>query len=118
MRRREFALEAHVGRIEVEENEVGTIGTVDTRIPRVHVDAAHVDHPEQRELVVDERIADHALALSIPRRRWKRAFRNPGGHMGRSVLLKEVAAVDPIGIALHRERLLRRCGTRAGAIRR
>ena len=48
--------EAHVlGRIEVEENEVGAVGLVDARVPHVHVDAAHVHHPEQRELVVDER---------------------------------------------------------------
>ena len=37
---------------------------VDPRVPRVHVDAAHVRHPEQRELVVHERERDLAFACS------------------------------------------------------
>ena len=36
-------------RVEVEEDEVRPVGPVDARVPRVHVDAAHVHHPEQRE---------------------------------------------------------------------
>ena len=46
------------GRVEVEEDEVGPVGLVDPRVPRVQVDTAHVHHPEQRELVVDERRLD------------------------------------------------------------
>ena len=48
----------HLGRrIEVEEDEVRPVRAIDTRVPGVHVDAAHVHHPEQRELVVDDRKA-------------------------------------------------------------
>ena len=54
-------LEADVlGRVEVEEHPVGPLGLVDARRPRVQVDAAHVHHPEQRELVVDERVVDRS----------------------------------------------------------
>ena len=39
----------HLGRrVEIEEDEVRPVGLVDARVPRVHVDAAHVHHPEQR----------------------------------------------------------------------
>ena len=48
--------EVHVGgRIEVEENEVRSVRLVDARVPGIHVDAPHVHHPKQRQLVVDER---------------------------------------------------------------
>ena len=47
-----------VRRIEVEEHEVGPVRPVDARVPRVHVDAAHVHHPEERRLVVHERRLD------------------------------------------------------------
>ena len=55
------------GRVEVEEHEVGPVGLVDPRVPRVQVDAAHVHHPEQRELVVDERRVDLALLAAATR---------------------------------------------------
>ena len=37
-----------VGRVEVEEDEVGPVGLVDARVPGVHVDAVHLHHPEER----------------------------------------------------------------------
>src|SRR5919106_380100 len=48
-------------RVEVEEHPIGPLGPVDPRVPRVHVDAAHVHHPEEPQLVVHERIADRPL---------------------------------------------------------
>ena len=54
-------------RVEVEEHEVGPVGLVDPRVPRVHVDAAHVHHPEQRELVVHERRVDPLRCRGLSR---------------------------------------------------
>ncbi len=93
----------HLGRrVEVEEHEVGPVGPVDPRVPRVHVDAAHVRHPEQRELVVHEREVDlFALRGPLPCRDECAVGRNPVGHVRRGVLLEE--------------RLARRCRRDTGA---
>ena len=53
-----------LGGIEVEHDPVGPLRAVGARRPGVHVDAAHVDHPEERELVVDERVVDHRFSPS------------------------------------------------------
>jgi hypothetical protein len=90
--------------IEVEQHEVRPIGPVDARVPRVHVDAAHVDHPEERVLLVDDRRLDPP---ALPRRRACRDLdpeaRDPVGHVRRRVLLEERLAERPVGIAAHRE---------------
>ena len=98
--------EADVGRrVEVEEHPVGPRRLVDPRVPGVHVDAAHVHHPEQRELVVHEREVDHpALRRLVARRGLERPRRDPVGHVLRRVLLEEELALPPVRIALHRER--------------
>ena len=100
-------LEADVGRrIEVEEHEVGAVGLVDARVPRVHVDAAHVHHPEQRVLVVHDRRLDPLLASRGDSRveTCTRNARDPLRHVRRRVLLEERLAVRAVGIAAHRER--------------
>ena len=68
--------------IEVEEHEIGAGRLVDARIPRVHVDAAHVDHPQQRRLVIDEREV-HPLLLTRLRACWdvRAGSRNPGRYV-------------------------------------
>ena len=93
------------GRIEVEEDEVGPVGPVDARVPRVHVDAAHVDHPEKRVLVVHERRVDPALLRRpLARRDLDVEARDPLRHVRRRVLLEERLAVRPVWIPAHRER--------------
>src|SRR4051794_23214615 len=95
------------GRIEVEEDEVGTVGLVDSRVPRVHVDAAHVGHPDQGVLVVDQRRVDPALPRRpLPRRDLHVEARDPLRHSLRRVLLKERLAVRAVGVAPHRERAI------------
>ena len=98
--------EADVGRgVEVEEDEVGPVGLVDARVPRVHVDAAHVDHPEQCVFVVDDGGVDPAfLRRSLARRDLHVEARDPLGHALRCVFLEERLAISAVGIATHRER--------------
>ena len=50
-------------RIEVEQHVVWAVGSVAARGPHVQVDGAVFDHPEERGLVVDERVA-HELAAA------------------------------------------------------
>jgi len=50
--------EATVGRVEVEEHEVRPLGLVDAGVPRVHVDAVHLHHPEHCLGRVEEREVD------------------------------------------------------------
>jgi hypothetical protein len=97
--------EADVGcGIEVEEDEVRSSRPVDPRVPRVQVDTAHVHHPEQRQLVVDHRRADlPAAPRRLARGHLELACGNPLRHVHRSVLLEEVAALDPVRVALHGE---------------
>ena len=55
-----------LGGVEVEHHPVGTLGAIDPRRPRVQVDAAHVRHPQERELVVHDRVVDDApLAVRV-----------------------------------------------------
>ena len=61
------------------------------------------DHPEQRELVVDERVVD-GLLLALARRGRQRRCADPVRHVRRRVLLEEVLALPAVGVALHRER--------------
>ena len=96
-------LELAVRRVEVEEDEVGTRRLVDARVPRVHVDAVLLHHPEDRLARVEEREVDEPrpslawLRLELPRR-------DPVGHAPRRLLLEERLAVDAVGPPLHRER--------------
>ena len=86
-------------RVEVEEDEVRPLRLVDPRVPGVHVDAAHVRHPEQRELVVHERDVDHPL-LRATRATSSHERRRVGStrHVLRRVLLEEeLAARSPSG---------------------
>ena len=92
-----------VGRVEVEHDPVGAVGLVDARGPGVHVDAAHVDHPQEREVVVDERVVDDPLLAVAGRGRERRAL-DPVRHVRRRVLLEEELALPAVGVALHRER--------------
>jgi hypothetical protein len=67
-RNRDHVVESRpLRRVEVEHDPVGALGLVHPRRPHVHVDAAHVDHPEERELVVHERVLDELL-LAFPGR--------------------------------------------------
>ena len=84
------SLKVDVGRrVEVEEDEVGAVGLVDPRVPRVHVDAAHVHHPEERVLVVHDRRLDPLLAR---RRVTRRDLRAEGAGSSRAC-----ASVRPSG---------------------
>jgi hypothetical protein len=95
--------ELPVRRVEVEEHEVGSLGLVDPRVPGVHVDAVHLHHPEERELVVHEREVDEPrLALSRPGAEPLR--RDPVRLALGRVLLEEEAARGPLPEPLHRER--------------
>ena len=96
-------LEAAVGRIEIEEDEVGTVRLVDARVPRVHVDAVVLHHEEHRLGRVHERKVDEPRAtLARPRPELPR--RDPVRQVLRRLLLEEHLARDPVRIALHRER--------------
>ena len=99
-------LETDVGRrIEIEEHEVGTVRLVDARVPRVHVDATHVHHPEQAQLVVHEReVHPLLLARRLARRDEGAVGRDPVRHVRRRVFLEEPPGLDPVGPAHHRER--------------
>ena len=93
-----------LGRVEVEHDPVGPVGLVDARRPRVQVDAAHVRHPQERELVVHERVVDDLL-LALARRCRERALRSiHSGMCDGALLLEEVLALPAVGVALHRER--------------
>ncbi len=92
-----------VGGVQVEHHPVGALGLVDARIPRVHVDAAHVDHPQEREVVVDERVVDDPL-LAVAGRGREGGALDPVRHVRRRVLLEEELALPAVGVALHRER--------------
>jgi hypothetical protein len=102
-----------VGRIEVEEHEVRPVGLVDPRVPRVHVDAVHLHHPEQRVGGVDEREVDHARA-ALARERLEPARRDPRRDALRRLLLKEAPAGQPLAPALHRERTVAQVGHEHG----
>ena len=70
-------LEAAVGRIEIEEDEVGTVRLVDARVPRVHVDAVVLHHEQHCFGRVDERKVDEARA-ALARMRPELARGDPG----------------------------------------
>ena len=92
-------------RIEIEEHEVRPVRLVDARVPRVHVDAVHLHHPEQRLARVDEREVDEPrLALAAARPRAELARLDPRRDPLRRLLLEERAARQPFAPALHRER--------------
>ena len=54
--------EAVVGRIEIEQDEVGTVRLGDARVPRVHVDAVVLHHEQHRFRGVHERKVDEPRA--------------------------------------------------------
>ena len=86
-------------RIEVEVEIVGTIDVVAARVPRVQVDAAEVDDPEQRRQVLDHREIDHAARAVRDR-----AGLDPLGPRRRRALHEERLAGGAVGIALHHHR--------------
>ena len=92
-----------VGWVEIEEDEVGAVGLVDARVPRVHVDAVVLDHEEHCFDGVHEREVDEARA-AFARVRTELARRDPWGQVLRRLLLEERFPVDAVRIALHRER--------------
>src|SRR5580765_3367456 len=96
------------GWVEVEQDEIGTVGLVDARVPRVHVDAVHLHHPEQRLAAVDEREVDEArlaLVLSLASGPGAElARRDPVRDPLRRLLLEERAALETLAPPLHRER--------------
>ncbi len=94
-----------LGRVEVEHHPVGPLGAVGARCPGVHVDAAHVHHPEEGELVVDEGVVDDPL-LALTGRRRERCRLDPVRDVGRRLLLEEALALPAVRVALHRERPL------------
>jgi hypothetical protein len=53
-------------RVEVEQHPIRAVEPVDARVPGVTLDAAGVDHPQKRQLVVDERRMDRARATRLP----------------------------------------------------
>ncbi len=65
-------VEGHTFRwVEIEQNSIRPLRFVGAGQPGVHVDAAHVHHPEQCKLVVHERVADRARPLPIAGARGK-----------------------------------------------
>jgi hypothetical protein len=95
--------EAAVRGIKVKEDEVGPVRPVHARIPRVHVDAVHLHHPEERIARVDEREIDEPGA-AVARVRAELTCPDPRRHPLRRLLLEEALARDPFAVALHRER--------------
>ena len=95
--------EAAVGRVEVEEHEVRAVGLVDAGVPRVHVDAVHLHHPEHGLRRVEEREVDEPRP-ALARVGAEGAGRNPGGHPLRRLLLEVDVTVRAVREALHRER--------------
>ena len=86
-------------RVEVEVQVVGPIDVVAARVPRVEVDAAEVDEPEQRRQVLDDREVDHAARAVRDR-----AGLDPRRPRRRRALHEERLAVGAVGIALHHHR--------------
>src|SRR5262249_42551038 len=95
--------EAAVRRVEVEEDEVGTVWLVDARVPGVHVDAGVLHHEEHRLGRAHEREVDETRAPLA--RVWRELTRRDPALGGVSrLLLEEDLAVDAVRVALHRER--------------
>src|SRR5919198_4641740 len=92
-----------LGRVEVEEHEVGPVGLVYARVPRVHIDAIHLHRPDERGRLVDEHEVDESRpALARPRAELTR--RHPRRLSLRRLLGEVGLRVDSVGIALERER--------------
>jgi hypothetical protein len=96
----------HVGegaatRVEVEDDLVGPVRRVAARRPRVQVDAPELDHPQEREVVVHERVLDERPAA---RARRLGARRDPVRHFGRRILDPLERAARHRVVPLHRER--------------
>ena len=88
-------------RVQIEEQVVGVLDILTSRVKRVHLDRPEVRDEQERGEVVDGQVVDP------PR---LRVFRQDGASMdpvrrvGRRRLLVEVGAADPVGHPLHRER--------------
>ena len=94
---------ARLGRVEVEDDVVRALGLVDPRVPRVHVDAVHLHHPDEGGRLVDEREVDEPrLAFARPGAELPR--RDPRGLALRRLLVEVRLAVDAVRIPLERER--------------
>ena len=88
--------------VEIEHDPVRPFGPIDARSPCVQIDAAHRHRPEQRELVVEQRVLDHT-SLARSRRGGEGRTLDPVRHVRRGLLLEEVLALPPVRVALHRE---------------
>ena len=94
-----------LGRVEVEEHEVGPVGLVDPRVPRVHVDAVHLHHPQQRLARVDQREVDEPrLALATARPRPELARLRSSRACPSAPASGRTRRPKPLAPALHRER--------------
>ncbi len=89
--------------VEVEKHEIGPVRLIDPGIPGIHVDAVHLHHPQQRQLVVDEREVDEP-GLAVAGNRPEPARLDPRRHSLRRLFLEERRAGDSFAPALHRER--------------
>jgi hypothetical protein len=84
-----------VRRIEIEDDVVRPRRVVDPRVPRVHVDAVHLHHPQERLAGVHEREV-HLPRITLTRMRREAPRRDPRRHALRRLLLEEAFARDPI----------------------
>jgi hypothetical protein len=95
-----------VGRVEIEDAQIGLPQVRQARRPDVRRDRVLVRHPDQRARVVDERVVDGTVVLGA------RAFRDldptqPVGKSLRDVLLDEALFGYAGRVTLHRHRTAR-----------
>ena len=97
-------LEAVVRRVEVEEDEVRTVGLVDARVPRVHVDAV-VLHHEQHGFGSSSRVRSRRAASRLRVATCGTAA-SGSSSAGASAPAsgRTTSPRDPVRLALHRER--------------
>ena len=93
-----------VRRVEVEEDEVGPVGLVDPRVPRVHVDAVHLHHPEERVARVDEREVDETRARPRAATSGTAASGSSAASPSAPASGRTLPPGEPLAPALHRER--------------
>ena len=80
---------------------VRPIDVVAARVPLVEIDAAEIDHPQQRRAILNHRKVD-----DVPRAVLDRADLNPVGPRRRRALHEEELAGRAVRVALHHHRAI------------
>ena len=89
-------------RVEIEVHVERAVGIVAERVPRVEIDAAEIDHPQQRGAVVDDGKIDDVTRAVLDRAR-----ANPRRPRRRRPLHVEEVAGNAVRISLHHHRPVR-----------